>query len=244
MIDPDEAVRLVRAWLGRDDAEVSLHEFDLGYVAWTPQAAGPSGGPPSSPGAARAVVDKETGEVTSWPSLPVAVVAEKYTVQHAAAHRFPVDVRATLDEAGWWPGRDANLAVTDWLLTVAPTLAGLDLSDAAREVLDEFGGLTIPQFGPNGTPDGGFPSHFHPLDEADRPLDTRAVQAFIARSGIPVFPVGVHDDGPADLAVDAWGRMYLLHWTAGYLVGSDLTAALAWLVRGDRELPLVVDADV
>ena len=236
MISRADAEAKARGYLG---PEIGLEEFAAGYVAWRvePPAADPTA-VPASTGRPTVVVDKETGELTTWSSLPTGVIATQYAAHRAAAGRFPADVRAALERAGWWPGRNREAAVIAWL-NQPPVLAaveGIEFSAAARSALIEFGGLRLPQSGPGGTPGGGFESRFFPIPES---LATQGVREFTARTGIPVTPIGDHADGPSDLAIDPDGRVFLLHWADDYVAGETLDAALGWLVRGG-DLPRAV----
>ncbi|MFJ8040700.1 SUKH-4 family immunity protein [Kitasatospora sp. NPDC096147] len=85
-----EAVRPVRA-----------HEFDLGWVVWpepAPIRVDPLTGErraPEEPGAACAVVDRATGELTVWPSVPVAQVIQLYRDRTGAGDHDPALPPAT-----------------------------------------------------------------------------------------------------------------------------------------------------
>jgi hypothetical protein len=231
MISSTEAADVAREYLGAD-AEIGLDEFDLGYIAWrrVPPPTDATAVPQSS-GHPTVVVDKETGELTTWGSQPPSAIRQQYAAHHAARRRFPPEVRAVLERAGWWPGRDKSVAVATWLAepAVAQALAGIDVAGPARAVLDEFAGLRIPQFGPRGTPDGGFPSQIFP---APGRIVTDSAREFTERTGIPATPIGDHEDGPADLVVDPDGRTFLLHWAGDFLVADSVDGAIIWMVRG------------
>lgn len=231
MIDRGRAEASAREYLGTG-GEIRVAEFDSGYIVWRVDAppADPAVPPPST-GRPTAVIDKRTGAVTPWGSLPTEVVAAQYTAYRAAETRFPPDVRAALEEAGWWPGRNLESAVVSWLNrpAVLAAVKGIDFSGPARAALIEFGGLRLPQAGPNGTPGGGFPSRFFPIPQT---LATQATREFMTRTGVPVAPIGDHEDGPADLVIDPDGRVFLLHWANDFVVADSLDAALVWLVRG------------
>ena len=62
-----------------------VHEFDLGYVVWGRQ---PADQPPLF-GAGRGIIDRETGELSVWPSLPVAMVIDEFTKRRAARPPAP-----------------------------------------------------------------------------------------------------------------------------------------------------------
>lgn len=81
VIDRHQAEQLAAVWARRDsqrlgyECTASVDEFDLGYVissTVSPQARTLPGDLPTT------VVDKETGEVTTWPRVPPEVVEELY----------------------------------------------------------------------------------------------------------------------------------------------------------------------
>ena len=51
-----------------------LHEFDQGYVVW----ARPPDRGRALAGAARGIIDRETGELSIWPTLPIAEVISDF----------------------------------------------------------------------------------------------------------------------------------------------------------------------
>ncbi|MEV7229451.1 SUKH-3 domain-containing protein [Polymorphospora sp. NPDC051019] len=87
MISRPEAERIAAEWARRETLRLGyectpmLSEFDVGYVVWSKL-------PPdvvSVPGSgATTVIDKETGEVSSWPALPPTVVQDMYRRGRAA----------------------------------------------------------------------------------------------------------------------------------------------------------------
>jgi hypothetical protein len=250
MISRAEALERARSWAtaGRGGApvEVGLYEFDLGYVAWVvePPQVDPSR-PPTSTGAPSVVIDRETGELSQWPSLPAPVIASQYAARRAAQDRFPPDVRQVLDKAGWFPGRDVRAAVDQWLVRAADDLAGLECSDAARALLTEFGGLELAQYGPGGVGFGGFRSWLYP---DDGPFTFDRVEGWVEETGIALFPVGAYEDGPSYLVVDPAGRLLLLHWAGGFFIGTG-DEGIINLIRGgtfaelDDEGNLLSDGD-
>jgi len=82
VITADEARFIAERWVAETAPALTaaVHEFDLGYVVWGVQ---PPGVPPEV-GAGRGVIDKETGELSVWPSIPVELVAERYTEHRSA----------------------------------------------------------------------------------------------------------------------------------------------------------------
>lgn len=84
MITVDEARERAREWAG-EDADLGIYEFGAGYVVWVvgPQPT------EENPGGRRAVVDKHTGALTRYGSLPARVIADRYGREVAARRRFP-----------------------------------------------------------------------------------------------------------------------------------------------------------
>ncbi len=245
MISRDEALVLARQWAGESAPvlDVTLFEFDLGYVACLVEPVAPATdgrpGPPPSTGYPRAVIDRETGEVSQWPSLPWQTIAERYAQRQAAEGRFPPDVRYVLDNAGWFPGRDLTASVNHWMVRFADELAGLDCPPAARAALVEFGGLQLPQFGRSGRLGGGFTSYIHPTEGG---VVTESARVFAEEYENPVYPLGNNEDGPSELVVDAQGRVFMLHWADDFFVGPDVDTAIVNLIRG-TELTEASDRD-
>ncbi len=120
MISEWEAQLIAAPWLdrtrepARSRAPVEVDAFDLGYVVWPPSA--PTD--PAREGAGCAVVDRETGELTVWPSQPVAAIAagyRRYRVDNPA-HRLTFDpvVRARRARVRVpFPQRIARLTLPD-----------------------------------------------------------------------------------------------------------------------------------
>ncbi|HEY3716407.1 MAG TPA: YwqJ-related putative deaminase [Jatrophihabitantaceae bacterium] len=83
MITRDEADQIAEKWVADTVSSVPLtaavREFDLGYVVW---AQPPADHPPLF-GAGRGIIDRETGELSSWPSLPIDHVIEQFRTQRA-----------------------------------------------------------------------------------------------------------------------------------------------------------------
>ncbi|WP_067068590.1 YwqJ-related putative deaminase [Carbonactinospora thermoautotrophica] len=84
MITREEAQQFAEQWVAQGAPpgaapRAAVYEFDLGYVVW-PQD--PPGAPPLV-GAGRGVIDKETGELSVFPSVPVEMVVEQYRQRRA-----------------------------------------------------------------------------------------------------------------------------------------------------------------
>jgi hypothetical protein len=232
MISRAEAETVARGYLGTD-VEIHLEEFELGFMAWkvAPPRPDPTVPPPTS-GYATVVVDKETGELTTWGSQPPSFIAEQYAAHRAALRRFPEDVREALKKCNWWPGRNKSEAVSRWLAEpqVAQALQGIEIYPQARALLDEFAGLTILQFGPGGRNlGGGFTSRIYPVDYE---LATDRLRDFTRRTGVRATPIGSNEEGPATLVVAADGRVFLLHWVDDFFVADNIDEAVIWMVRG------------
>ncbi|MBW4704977.1 MULTISPECIES: SUKH-3 domain-containing protein [unclassified Micromonospora] len=81
MIDRQQAEQLADVWARRDsqrlghECRATLDEFDLGYVIRSTVDRAVDTDPGDLP---TTVVDKETGEVTTWPRVPAAVVQQMY----------------------------------------------------------------------------------------------------------------------------------------------------------------------
>ena len=91
MIDRQQAEQLAATWARRDslrlghECSAMLDEFDLGYVIRSVAQRGAHGaGRPAD-----TVIDKQTGEVTTWPRVPAAVVAEMYRRSQPAGPTAP-----------------------------------------------------------------------------------------------------------------------------------------------------------
>lgn len=84
MIGLEEARQFAEQWITQDapadlQLTASVVEFDLGYVV--------SGAVPAGQrvplGSGRGVIDKETGELSVWPSIPVEAVIDQYRSRRA-----------------------------------------------------------------------------------------------------------------------------------------------------------------
>ncbi|MGP2440128.1 SUKH-4 family immunity protein [Streptomyces sp. JW3] len=93
MTSQEQALAIAERWLNPDGSagprrEVRIREFDLGWVVWAAPATSetdPETGerrPPAEIGAACGVVDRRTGELTVWPSVPVDEVVRMYRRKH------------------------------------------------------------------------------------------------------------------------------------------------------------------
>jgi hypothetical protein len=234
LVTPDEATEIARPWalasLPEGGGEIGLYEFDLGYVAWAKTPPSDPSRPPVVIGAPLAVVDKETGELSQWPSLSPQGVAELYRLEVTARERFPEDVREVLYAAGWRSDRDVSAWVMTWLRAQPGVEERLPPHSAARRVLAEFGGLKFRQGKRPGEAGGGFEVQLWPT-EGRVLVDLFA--EFGADLGMPVFPMAWYEDGPSDMTIAADGRVFLLHEAGQFLVGATPDEAIVRLVRGE-----------
>ncbi len=120
MTTRDQALDAAHRWINGDVPQessraVRSHEFDLGWVVWpepAPVQVDPLTGVRRAPeeiGAACAVVDRSTGELTVWPSFPVPDVIRLYRDKLGAGSYDPALPPAT------GPGMRAELAYRDGL---------------------------------------------------------------------------------------------------------------------------------
>ncbi|MFI5485768.1 SUKH-3 domain-containing protein [Micromonospora echinaurantiaca] len=92
MIDRHQAEKLAAVWARRDSQRLgyectpTVDEFDLGYVITSTVALAARTVPGDLP---TTVVDKETGEITTWPRVPVPAVAEMYRRSRSARPTAP-----------------------------------------------------------------------------------------------------------------------------------------------------------
>jgi hypothetical protein len=101
MITLAEAEEIAAGWARREserrgyECAPMISEFDLGFVVWTRQP--PSIRPIPGDGG-RTVIDRATGELTTWPGVPADVVAELYREHQPAlaARRRTVDPEVEL----------------------------------------------------------------------------------------------------------------------------------------------------
>ncbi|MFJ9180090.1 SUKH-4 family immunity protein [Streptomyces sp. NPDC102360] len=91
MISQEQALATAEGWLnpaGQQRREVRIQEFDLGWVVWAtapPLERDPVTGrrrPPATFGHSCGVVDRRTGELSTWPSVPVEEVVRMYQQKH------------------------------------------------------------------------------------------------------------------------------------------------------------------
>lgn len=122
MITQAQAHATAARWLNPEGQqgpprEVALQEFDLGWVVWAvppPPEADPHTGqrrPPAEVGAACGVVDRASGELTVWPSVPVEEVVRMYRQKHGAGTETAPSAPAERPATG--PGNTAVATYND-----------------------------------------------------------------------------------------------------------------------------------
>jgi hypothetical protein len=90
MISRQEAEQIATEWARREsrrrgyDLTPMLSEFDLGYVVWAKE---PATVLPMPGDGITTVIDKETGDISSWPGLPPMVVQDLYRQRRATVVR-------------------------------------------------------------------------------------------------------------------------------------------------------------
>ncbi|WP_262286588.1 SUKH-3 domain-containing protein [Micromonospora sp. MA102] len=99
MIERQQVEELAAVWARRDSERLGfpctpfVEEFDLGYLVTStvaPEARALPGDLPTT------VIDKETGELSTWPRVPTAAVEQMFRQRRQAAPRAP----RTVDPAG------------------------------------------------------------------------------------------------------------------------------------------------
>lgn len=142
MITPEEARRYADRWVARSappgvTLTAEVREFDVGYVIWgvTPP------GTPGLVGAGRGVIDKETGETSVWPSVPVERVIERYRAKRAATppQRYTwsraAELRRDLDRVAT-PATVTHLTTADGAERTARSMKGDGEPDHHRLVAE------------------------------------------------------------------------------------------------------------
>lgn len=155
--------------------------------------------------------------------------------------RFTGRVAEVLTAAGWFPGREIGDAAEDMIArTVAAARAegyAVTPFPALVAAVHEFGGLTVSK------KDTGiaFPGNDFGIDPSAvaRRFDIYADLETYTRT--PCFPLGPELDESTTLAMDAEGRVFLLHYTGYYVVGQDIDSALAAFIERSGTLPDILD---
>jgi hypothetical protein len=130
VIDQWEARLIAAPWVNQDKpvgaARTSgMLEFDLGYVFWRISPPGES----VDVGSGRAVVDRQNGELTYWPSVPAEDVAEQYRAYRTEIPVAPLTwdpvVRVRHDRIrAPYPQNVTHLRLADGRLRVGHSMKG------------------------------------------------------------------------------------------------------------------------
>ncbi|MCZ9347023.1 SUKH-4 family immunity protein, partial [Streptomyces sp. TRM76130] len=156
MTSQEQALAIADRWLNPAGSaeprrEVRMREFDLGWVVWAAPAApetDPGTGlrrPPSEIGNACGVVDRRTGELTVWPSVPVDEVVRMYRRKHGLDARDGTGAEDAPPVTG--PGNTAVLTYTDPATGEETTLfrtSGPGLPPAEYQAWGELRRLGVP----------------------------------------------------------------------------------------------------
>ncbi|MET8910871.1 SUKH-3 domain-containing protein [Micromonospora sp. NPDC004551] len=92
MIERQQAEQLAAVWARRDSERLGfpctpvVEEFDLGYLVMSTVATAARAVPGDLP---TTVIDKETGEVSTWPRVPATVVEQMFRQRRPTAPRAP-----------------------------------------------------------------------------------------------------------------------------------------------------------
>lgn len=147
MIGKWEAELIAAPWVYQDKPvgaarTAGVHEFDLGYVFWRQLPLGES----VDVGSGRIVVDRDSGELTYWPSVPAAEVAEQYREFRRKVPVAPLTwdpvVRAQHDRVrASFPENVTHLRLADGRLRMARSMKGAGTPNLHPLVGDFLAGL-------------------------------------------------------------------------------------------------------
>ncbi|WP_037573455.1 SUKH-3 domain-containing protein [Phaeacidiphilus oryzae] len=149
--------------------------------------------------------------------------------------RFPDEVVAALQRAGWHPGRRQQEQAEEWarvlLAHLSPEGHRHVVFPAAADAWAEFGGLQVDL---EGLDEAGHqlartPFTVDPLLGLHQP---RTLADLGRALEVPVAALGAELDGRALLAIDALGRVYSLDHTGEWYLGESVDAAITTLVTG------------
>ncbi|MFJ3513572.1 MULTISPECIES: SUKH-3 domain-containing protein [unclassified Streptomyces] len=139
--------------------------------------------------------------------------------------RFSSETDDALRKAGWFPGRQIDVA--SW----RNSMQGFPMHGAAEEFLREFGGIHVQVSGP-GVTCMRTPFEIDPelaIGEEDRFLELSR------RFGFSLFPVGMKESGDFFLSIDEDGRIYaLMNWLFSLGCGDAALERLVTGVAGER----------
>jgi hypothetical protein len=152
----ERALALADRWLNPEGSagprrEVRMQEFDLGWVVWAappePERDPVTGErrPPAEIGNACGVVDRRTGELTLWPSVPAWEVIQMYRQKHGGAAQGGGSSEGARPVTG--PGNTAVFTYTDPATGEESTLfrtSGPGLPPAEYQAWAELQRMNVP----------------------------------------------------------------------------------------------------
>ncbi|MEU6073220.1 SUKH-3 domain-containing protein [Micromonospora sp. NPDC047074] len=235
MIDRQQAEQLAAVWARRESQRLgfecrpTVDEFDLGYVITSTVSVEARTVPGDLP---TTVVDKLTGEVTTWPRVPVDVVEQMY---RRSRHAGPAAPR-TVDPASQLlreirrlptPGTAAHLTVEGRLFRAQGAKGDVTLHHhpLVRAYLDELPPGHLVRGGDRHAELIVVSDVLHDHDhrraaEGIAPLDMADAQALFQDARFEVFrvrepedPHGGLADRPCDSCVDLLVEFHLLPWS-------------------------------
>ncbi|MDO3682894.1 YwqJ-related putative deaminase [Micromonospora sp. C28ISP2-4] len=243
MIERQQAEQIASVWARRDSDRLGfpctpeVEEFDLGYVVQSTVSTEARALPGDLP---TTVIDKETGEVSTWPRVPAAAVEQMYRQRRPAEPRAP----RTVDPAAQLlreltrlptPGAAAHLTL-DGRQHVAQGAKGdveVRHHPLVQSYLDELPAGHLVRGGERHAEmivvSDALYEHDHrraadglpplPIEDARDLLDTSRIEVY--RSREPGDPQGGQADLPCDSCVRFLVRFAVLPW-------SDLAFVEEW----------------
>ncbi|GAB3064114.1 SUKH-3 domain-containing protein [Micromonospora schwarzwaldensis] len=250
VIERQQAEQIASVWARRDSDRLGfpctpvVEEFDLGYVVLSTVSTEARALPGDLP---TTVIDKETGEVSTWPRVPAASVEQMYRQRRPAEPRAP----RTVDPAGQLlreltrlptPGAAAHLTL-DGRLHVAHGAKGdveLRHHPLVRSYLDELPAGHLVRGGDRHAEVIVVSDALHEHDhrrtaEGLPPLTVEEARQRLGASRVEFFRIRESGDpagGPADLRCESCIR-FLVHF--GVLPWPELAYAEEW--RPDPQTP-------
>jgi hypothetical protein len=235
MISRHEAEQIAAEWARRETRRLgyqctpTVDEFDIGYVVRSK----PTAYLPAVPGdGGTRVIDKETGEVSSWPTLPSTVVQELYREDRATrpATTHTVDPAAELREVAEGraiPGAAAHVTVDgrQYIARGARGAVQPRHHPLVRAYLDDLPPGHLVRGGDRHAELIVLSDVLHAQDRAradagEPPLTQRAARDLLGRAHLEVFrarepddPAGGAADRPCDSCLNALVRLGALPWS-------------------------------
>jgi hypothetical protein len=138
---------------------------------------------------------------------------------------FTRETRLLLERAGWFRGRDVSATVAEWERAMA---AQFKIFAAARDALNEFGGIVVEVQGP-GIDFARTSFHLDPtLAQGESARFSWCEESVRTR----LYPLGEVMGGHGFLGIGEDGRVFALHDDVCSEIGPSIHHALDSLVRG------------